>query len=614
MGASKSAPAGGTDVCMVIPPFDQVKMPLLGPAILTAALRGRGLAVESVFGSIMLAARGGYDPYKRVSHYYLDSIIGERLFRPFGWPDAIAATLPPLPELTGSAVEVFDALEPHIAPFMDEFVAAILATRPKIVAIVSTFEQIMAGSGAAWRIKQAAPETVIVMGGANIAAPMGQAFGDIFPWVDHFFAGEADLAFPEFCETYAQTGARPADRVIACPPLENIVEASAPDYDDFMAALSAEQAAGRLPADLPESLPLESSRGCWWGMKNHCTFCGLNGDGMDFRTKPAERILGEIRDLKDRHHPGLIAMTDNIMPLSYFETVLPELAEWQDPPALFYEVKANLKYEQLVLMRDAGMAQIQPGIESLSTHVLKLMKKGISALQNLRLMRDANSLGLFVLWNILYGLPGETSEDYAALPGLIPKLTHLRAPRYCVPIVVDRYSPHHNDPESFGIPGYDPYPGFTALFPPGAPIENLAYHFIGRHQTDFMRDGDLRAAVHAAHEAWYHHWYGAGRPPRLIALPVAPGLPPVIADTRPVAVERMTRLTAAEAALLERLDAPLRTDRADPDERAMIGEFLERGFVIEHEGQYLSIVTHPAPPRRERSPEAMRRVRSLTLA
>lgn len=582
------------DLCMAVPPFDQIKIPLLGPAILTAACRNRGLNVRNVFGSIILAGRTGYDDYKSVARYYLDAIVGERLFRPYAWPPEIAATLPPLPQLASKPAALHDRMAPHVGPFVDAFVTEVLALRPRILAIASTFEQIMAGSALAWRVKQALPDTIIVLGGANIAAPMGTAFAQVFPWVDHFFSGEADTAFPDFCERLIKYGERPAERVIACGVVDNIEISPIPDFTDFLAALEREKAAGRLPPHLPEGLPLESSRGCWWGMKNHCTFCGLNGTGMDFRTKTPERIIGEIKELIDRYDPPYLSFTDNIMPLSYLKTVLPELASWEEKPGLFYEVKANLKYEQLELMCRAGMTQIQPGIESLSTGVLKLMRKGISAIQNLVLLRDCTSLNLYVLWNILYGFPGEEVADYAPLPDLFARIEHFRPPGYCVPIVVDRFSPHHNNPDKFGIGSYKPYPGFAALFPPGAPVMDLAYHFIGQHSTALMADGDMLDRLHKAYDAWHEQWGPGRRPPILTALPTHKNGPSIIADTRRFAKQRIQPLTAEQDAALVHLEQPRRLSQLEPAVAALLPHLIDQGWVIEHEGFLVSVVTRPA--------------------
>ena len=48
---------------------------------------------------------------------------------------------------------------------------------------------------------------------------------------------------------------------------------------------------------------------------------------------------------------------------------------------VFYETKANLTKDQLRALREAGIGTIQPGIESLSTDVLRTMRKGTTAVQ-----------------------------------------------------------------------------------------------------------------------------------------------------------------------------------------------------------------------------------------
>ena len=39
------------------------------------------------------------------------------------------------------------------------------------------------------------------------------------------------------------------------------------------------------------TLLIETSRGCWWGERNHCTFCGLNGSSMSFDEMAPGRAL-----------------------------------------------------------------------------------------------------------------------------------------------------------------------------------------------------------------------------------------------------------------------------------------------------------------------------------
>src|SRR5258708_15840287 len=98
--------------------------------------------------------------------------------------------------------------------------------------------------------------------------------------------------------------------------------------------------------------------------------------------------------------------------MKYFKTFLKLLAEKKREFGLFYEVKANLRKDQVQLLREAGIETIQPGIESLSDNVLRIMRKGVTTLQNIQLLKWCTELGLKVIFNIIWGFPGETPDDY----------------------------------------------------------------------------------------------------------------------------------------------------------------------------------------------------------
>src|SRR5436853_412005 len=70
----------------------------------------------------------------------------------------------------------------------------------------------------------------------------------------------------------------------------------------------------------------------------------------------------------------------------------------------------------------------QPGIESLSTHVLKLMRKGVRSVDNVNLLRWTLYYRIRVSWNLIWGFPQETEEDYVAQENLIQKIVHLPPP------------------------------------------------------------------------------------------------------------------------------------------------------------------------------------------
>src|SRR5262249_51859847 len=147
------------------------------------------------------------------------------------------------------------------------------------------------------------------------------------------------------------------------------------------------------------------------GQKHHCTFCGLNGQTMAFRAKSPDRVLSELKELLAKHPSNKVSMVDNIMPHPYFRDFLPRLGRQLPGLHVFYEQKANLSLDQVLTLKRAGVAVIQPGIEALCSSLLKRMDKGVSASQNLTLLRYARAADLAVNWNLLYAFPGDQAEE-----------------------------------------------------------------------------------------------------------------------------------------------------------------------------------------------------------
>ena len=223
---------------------------------------------------------------------------------------------------------------------------------------------------------------------------MGLAYMRAFPWIDVVVSGEADDVILPLFKSLLGTGTAPkipgvyqrdavgqiADgekphRLTFQGDLDSL---PLPNYDDFFkrrAALKMDSAM------MAVSVPFESSRGCWWGQKHHCTFCGLNGGGMSFRAKSARRIVDDIATLVQRHGVRRINAVDNIISVKSLEDFCNLLKDARCTAQIFYEVKANLKPSAIKAMAEAGITRVQPGIESLSDHVLSLMRKGITALQ-----------------------------------------------------------------------------------------------------------------------------------------------------------------------------------------------------------------------------------------
>jgi ribosomal peptide maturation radical SAM protein 1 len=262
------------------------------------------------------------------------------------------------------------------------------------------------------------------------------------------------------------------------------------DYDGFFASLD------RLfpGVDIDPILLFETSRGCWWGQRAHCTFCGLNGLSMDYRAMQPALARTLIESLfKYSSRVSRLQCVDNIMPRHYPKEVFAAL----DTPGhmrIFYEVKADLSDEDLQTLSRARVKEVQPGIEALATSTLKLMKKGTTVFQNLRFLANCVMRDVFPCWSLLVGFPGETSEVYRKYVEDIPKLVHLPPPSGVYPVRPDRYSPYHVRAKEYGLE-LRPADFYDLVYPfTRESIDNLAY---------FFRDNNFKADYFTAMVEWF---------------------------------------------------------------------------------------------------------------
>jgi len=198
---------------------------------------------------------------------------------------------------------------------------------------------------------------------------------------------------------------------------------------------------------------------------------------MLFRRKPPARVVEELLGFAAQYKILDFAAVDDIIDLGHIRDLLPQLSAARCDFEIFYETKANLKKDQLRTFYSSGVHAIQPGIESLSTPILRLMRKGVTALQNIRLLKWCAEIGISPVWNLLYGFPGEPPEEYARMAELIPSLVHFTPPAF-TPVRIERFSPYFERPAEFGVELTVPLPKYKFLYSVSSEaLSNLAYDF-----------------------------------------------------------------------------------------------------------------------------------------
>ena len=474
----------GARVLLFCPPFQHERVSSLSTALLAAVLREQGVPTAEAYVHFDLLRLVGYATYTKMTEGGL-GFTGELLFaEALHGPTDDQKQAARLESLFGDAARRRSLLE----EFASRCLGHVERERPTLVGLTTTIHQLLPALFIARRVKEAYPDVVVVLGGASCAAPMGSRILAGYPFVDYVVSGAGEFPLLELAR-----GKRPTDRFIRAQSAPELDQLPRLDYSSFVAQ------AGELRKHNIH-LAFESSRGCWWGRKRGCSFCGLNARDVTFREKSSRRVVSEVRELWERYGFHLFA-TDTILARRHLKEVIPQLAEYDTQPALFYEVKANLTEAEVVALRRANVQLLQPGIESLSGRLLRLLNKGTSPLRNLALLKWCREQGIRVLWNQLFGVPGETAEDYQEQLALIDKVPQLPPPLGSGAVRIDRFSPYCERYQDFGYRSLEPFPEYRLLHPhfDDQAVHDVAYHFRG--------DGVVFAdSMHEPFEAAVERW------------------------------------------------------------------------------------------------------------
>jgi ribosomal peptide maturation radical SAM protein 1 len=599
------------NVLFVVMPFGAIR-PAIGVSLLQAQLETIRITSRILYLNMRFAQRVAPEDYHYVAELApSQSLAGDWVFAESLCTERGDADAQYLGTFTrrfstfrasDSAVATLRRCRRHAEPFLRDVVEDVDWQAYDVVAFTSTFTQHAAALALAKRVKERFPDKTIVFGGANCEDAMGLQTHRSFPFVDYVCGGEADISFPRLLSALRDGGdAAKIPGVIARDGVESRFVSLSPErvksmddlpyprYDDYFEQLAAIRPRPRNSW----GVLMETSRGCWWGEKHHCTFCGLNGTSMAFRSKSAGRVLAEIEELSRRHQPEYVEMVDNILDMHYFRDLIPELKRRDLKLGLFYETKANLTKEQIREMREAGIATIQPGIESLSSDVLRLMRKGTSSVQNVQLLKWCREFGVRVYWNLIYGFPGEQADDYVTTAETIRSLYHLQPPHGVGAIRLDRFSPNYTNAAQLGVVNVRPDRSYRYVYAlADEALAEIAYYF----EHDYADGRDPESYVNPTRSAAVQWHANSGSRGLLYA---DHGTDLAIWDFRADAVRTVTILNGFERLVYLFCDQnrPFQAIQRHLEERgcatdrleAFLSEVTEARTMVCLDGHYLSL-------------------------
>ncbi|MCP4153081.1 MAG: RiPP maturation radical SAM protein 1, partial [bacterium] len=452
------------------------------------------------------------------------------------------------------------------------------------------------------------PHIPIIFGGAVFEDDIALEVFRGSPYLDYLHCGDGDKSFPEMVHRLEKGESmeglpglmwRNGEKIVFNGRSHNLTDMNytpVPDYDEYIYARQASKY-NEYPEIQPFYIPIETARGCWWGVKSQCTFCGLNRAGMEFRSKSQENVFEMLQALARKYNRFGFTAIDNILDDAYIETVFQKLAENHSDVRLHYEVRPYFSRSQLRKLKKGGLHSLQAGVESFSTNVLKLMRKKNTGIRSVAFVKWCTYYGIHNLYNILYGFPGETGADYLEQIQLVDRIVHLEPPYIVIPARPARGSHMFENHEEYLKNGLTPAYAYNFIFPSEQfDLNRVAYYY--SYEKKGILDQEMYDRLIRKVTEWQQLWKKKKRP----RLEYSKSWETIyVRDTRRGETVTHTFMDD-DVRLFEFLHDP-RSEKAIEEEFGTISnwvgealkKFIEADLVIHMDGRYLNL-TLPVNP------------------
>ncbi len=335
------------------------------------------------------------------------------------WPPAWVAYLAgPLKAAGYTDIHFIDAMTHNIGE--EELFARIKALKPDIVGATSITPSIYKAERALELAKQAAPETITVLGGVHATFMFKQVLSEA-PHIDAIVRGEGEEVFLDFVRA-VEDGRWLTDRkkikgIAYTDKTEIVATPAAPtikDLDGIVPDWSILDWEKYIYIPLNTRLAIPSlARGCPFT----CSFCSQWKFWRDYRVRDPQKVVDEIEDLVENHGVGFFILADEEPTINKrkFTEFCEELIRRGLPDRVKWGINTRVTdiqrdKDMLPLWRRAGLVHISLGTEAAAQMKLDRFNKETKVEENkeaIRLLREAD---IFTEAQFIVGLENETEE------------------------------------------------------------------------------------------------------------------------------------------------------------------------------------------------------------
>lgn len=157
-------------------------------------------------------------------------------------------------------------------------------------------------------------------------------------------------------------------------------------------------------------LPYMMTRGCYWG---RCAFCGYRGSHNKHLTSSKEKIINDIKTLKERHNIRIYHLMDDAIAPSYLLDVANEIikTELDITYAAFLRTERAFTKEVCDVLCKSGLKAVLFGLESANQRVLDTMDKHMDLSTMVEVLSNFKNAGISNYLSCIIGFPTETKSE-----------------------------------------------------------------------------------------------------------------------------------------------------------------------------------------------------------
>jgi radical SAM superfamily enzyme YgiQ (UPF0313 family)/MoaA/NifB/PqqE/SkfB family radical SAM enzyme/Tfp pilus assembly protein PilF len=299
---------------------------------------------------------------------------------------------------------------------IDAFVSMVIASNARVVGFTIYESSSHISLVLAKKLKQLKPSITVVFGGPQASRFAGGPAMIATGAVDAVAQGEGELTLVDLLERV-----RSGKTLIDCPGLLVRGENGMVDTGDREVITELDQVP---PPDFsdyaferyrtPNKLPVSSSRGCL----NRCIFCNERPFWKKYRYRSADNVFAEIKAQMHRYPTvNFIEFQDSVVNGVIRE--LDRLADLIIASGIRFSwsaqavIRKEMVPELMMKLKKSGCVCLAYGLETPSSGLMLKVGKVASRGADVDAIASAHAkTGLGVTYNFMFGLPGETEEDF----------------------------------------------------------------------------------------------------------------------------------------------------------------------------------------------------------